>query len=123
MTDPTPTPAPVDLAELRRLLAAATDGPWRRWPSEAQKADHIRSEDGMWVAQFVVTPEDARLIAALRNAAPWLLDRAAAVARVEALLSEAERGEGIVITPGFTTYHAVECGLLRAALDGSGVAE
>lgn len=41
---------------------------------------------------------------------------AAQVAAVEKLCDEAERGEGIIVTPGFTTYYSVDTGLLRRAL-------
>lgn len=38
------------------------------------------------------------------------------LAAVKDLIEQAERGEGIIVTPGFTTYYSVECGLLRIAL-------
>lgn len=47
----------------------------------------------------------------------------AKLAAVEALISEAEAGAGIVITPGFTTYYSVDTGLLRAALDAEAVTD
>lgn len=48
-----------------------------------------------------------------------LAEAEAAVQRVRDLCDDAERGEGIVITPGFTTYYSVDCGLLRLALAGA----
>jgi hypothetical protein len=81
---------PPDVGELRRLEAAATEGPWFRWFSDAQKADHIRSASREWVAQFAATEADAALIAALRNSARWLLGQAEAVERVRERLAKSD---------------------------------
>lgn len=78
---------PLDLAELRRLEAAATPGPWvpqsrDDGTSEPWYLDTHAYEDGpepVWAPpQYPVSLADARLIAALRNAAPALLAPAAA---------------------------------------------
>jgi hypothetical protein len=92
---PAPPPSPFevpDLPELRRLLDAATEGPWfvdqggefndPFWQIGAVLRDRygansISSSDRPTI----------ELIVALHNAAEWLLAQAAAVARVEALLS------------------------------------
>lgn len=63
-------------------------------------------------------PEVERLRASVDFFAQRFVATATALGRVRTLIDEAERGEGIVITPGFTTYYAVDAGLLRDALDG-----
>lgn len=53
------------------------------------------------------------------DGADWpsiVLDLLQHLDRVKALVEEAKRVEGIVITPGFTTYYAVDAGLLDEAL-------
>ena len=56
----------VDRTELRRLLEAATPGPWEGDPEE------VDSDGGV---VWAVSPEDFALIVAMRNALPVLLDR------------------------------------------------
>ena len=82
--------APVDLEELKRLLAEATPGPWKA--VVAQKYAHIKNSSGRYVAEPTVRRcifrqhEDAKAIAALRNSAPALieaLEAARALAKVE----------------------------------------
>jgi len=93
-----------DLATLRRLEQAATKGPWKACRSRPAVADdptvatpaHVRwvreLEDGRRATSFVANCDghgcqndaDAELIAALRNAAPALLDDAERLARVRA---------------------------------------
>lgn len=95
---PTPTPnspAPVDIARLRELLAKATPGPWIKdrvitpslvyWTVESETADGQISE-----VECIHEP-DATLIAALRNEAPALLDEVTELrARVSSEVSIAD---------------------------------
>lgn len=70
------------LDDLDALLAAATPGPWRHSADEAHLAPYVADPHGHTIT-ILRTPRgeaDARLIAALRNAAPDLL----AVARAAA---------------------------------------
>jgi hypothetical protein len=63
------------MTDLRALDAAATPGPWRPEQSSDRMTVFLRAADsqgsipvsGLW-------PEDAALIAATRNALPYLLD-------------------------------------------------
>jgi hypothetical protein len=94
-----PDTPPVDVERLARLLEAATPGPW--------EAERVAGGDLLGVAVVspaeptesgsivgvtdIVMPADAHLIAALRNAAPALLDiareHAAVVAERDALVA------------------------------------
>ncbi len=75
------------LEELRELERAATEGPWGTKHMPFSMTDympectliHGPDKTPPWVADLVIKPEDAALIAALRNAAPALLEFAAAV--------------------------------------------
>lgn len=104
-----PTEADPDLVELRRLHEAATEAPWA-WEMTGDK-------DNSWGVGIVVdedyqpvvgrnepgenlvvesicdgsdTPENAELIAVMRNALPSLLDRAEEARGVRAVLHEAQ---------------------------------
>jgi len=91
----------IDLDAIEKLLAEATPGPWvvdgPTENSESYDCYYVRAEDRLPVAEtdgwsWAGTPEDgkdARVIAALRNAAPTLL----ALARAGRRLAEcAEAG-------------------------------
>lgn len=73
------------MTDLRQLEAAATPGPWKVGFEDGSGSTWITVDDGeaevvsgtadSWgVPQGVLDPADAALIAALRNAAPYLLD-------------------------------------------------
>lgn len=93
MTTPTKSEADrafvLDVAELRRLLAAATPGPWT---AHAPTATVNAAAYSGWLAIVHGGPDDAALIAAAVNALPGLLDRLSPEnARVrEALTKSAE---------------------------------
>lgn len=79
-----------DLDALARMLEKATAGPWgnsfldphgKRVISPAGDA-----ELGNWLVADMRWKEDADLVIALRNAAPWLIERARRTARVEEAL-------------------------------------
>ncbi len=81
------------LAELRALLEKATPGPWSTWETTDEdgnknggvKAPSFTLADlrAFNVGETNCYPEDAELIAALRNAAPDLLRVVEAVAKCE----------------------------------------
>lgn len=75
----------VDIAELRRLLATATPGPW--WLSASRVA--VISADSVLVCSVNrITPQtDLELIAAAVNALPQLLDEVEAHRKVAAELN------------------------------------
>ena len=77
----------VDVAALRKLHEAATPGPWERFGvSINPRAQHQGSgpERAAKSASFATAyRSDAAFIAALRNAAPALLDAAEALQRVQ----------------------------------------
>lgn len=90
-----------DLGELARLEAASTPGPW--W-QEGAPNEYIYGEvrggrpngEGIVEARYYgraheTSNADAALIAALRNATPFLLAQAAAVERVRALCDVVRR--------------------------------
>lgn len=139
-TTPNPTvpaaPTRPDVPELRRLLDAATEGPWfvvgPPWLDSGMVPYVVAGSPDPHAGRFVcdldnmageapTNPHDnAALIAALRNAAPWLLAQAAAVARVEALLSP---DAGMATSPfGDGKRYFAETDV-RAALAGPGVSE
>lgn len=80
----------IDIAALRELLAKATPGPWQAWDRgigwEVHDASKNEINSGF---RETFSEADAALIAALRNAAPALLDR------IETLTAENERLKGI----------------------------
>jgi hypothetical protein len=96
-------PTEPDLAELARLEAAATKGPWFVDALDSvyvgNRADGRTS--GLWAIVYAsgdklddLTPEaqkrvrtDAEFIAAARNALPWLLAQAAMAERMRALFA------------------------------------
>jgi hypothetical protein len=71
---------PIDLDHLRRLLASATPGLWET----ARDPYRVHDAEGEAIAD-TWSPSDAALIAALRNAAPTLIDE------VERLRAEVAR--------------------------------
>lgn len=117
-------------AELRKLAETATPGPWHWddhrvptlygrggtpgvyvWEAEVLEASH-NGECGCRAActlELEVTPPNAELIVAARNALPTLLD---ALDRVQALADEF-RAYGVDIQP----WHAAD--RIAAALDGA----
>jgi hypothetical protein len=115
MTEPIPiSPTPLDLAELRRLEAAATPGPWAAAVGSGSKrrkqqialigrADMRGQGEAGCIAVLAGVPathraDDAELCAALRNAAPSLLAAAEAVQRVRDLAKTAIR-EAAAVSP------------------------
>ena len=93
MTDPTPE----TLAELRRLLDAATPGPWR---DEMMQGDGVTltaivagkpNPDDLRVVGSTLAHNDARVLIAAVNALPALLDAAAERDRLAGLLNEPRR--------------------------------
>lgn len=89
-------------------------------PRAAAVATTLRAElDAAQASAEDAKARAARFAQRIANIAAEQDDARLAVARVRALVEEAERGEAIIITPGFTTYHVVEVGLLRSAIDGA----
>lgn len=73
----------IDIAHLRRLLAAASPGPWREIPDETEQYWQVDAPE-YCVADCCESDRseaDAALIAAAVNALPELLDRLAALER------------------------------------------
>ena len=73
----------VDVAELRRLLAKATERPWRQ-DGVTVRVPYLGEWPGLCDCDG--SEPDAALIVALVNNAPALLDAADAIARVTAIL-------------------------------------
>jgi hypothetical protein len=94
----------VDVAELRRLLAGATPGPWRS-RSRAHENDIVIGSELMPViaelrsretSAMLRTPADGALIAAAANALPELLDVVEAAQAVrDAIIADDARDPGI----------------------------
>jgi len=88
----TPTVPTIDLAELRRLEAEATPGPWMDFGNLEPYEGHVVAVGGDSLSPICQDPDgddrphDRALIAALRNAAPNLLARAELAARMAARL-------------------------------------
>ena len=90
-------PTPETLAELRRLLDAATPGPWR---DEMMQGDGVTltaivagkpNPDDLRVVGSTLAHNDARVLIAAVNALPALLDAAAERDRLAGLLNEPRR--------------------------------
>ena len=88
---------PETLAELRRLLDAATPGPWR---DEMMQGDWVTltaivagkpNPDDLRVVGSTLAHNDARVLIAAVNALPALLDAAAERDRLAGLLNEPRR--------------------------------
>ena len=88
---------PEMLAELRRLLDAATPGPWR---DEMMQGDGVTltaivagkpNPDDLRVVGSTLAHNDARVLIAAVNALPALLDAAAERDRLAGLLNEPRR--------------------------------
>ena len=88
---------PETLAELRRLLDAATPGPWR---DEMMQGDGVTltaivagkpNPDDLRVVGSTLAHNDARVLIAAVNALPALLDAAAERDRLAGLLNEPRR--------------------------------
>ena len=88
---------PETLAELRRLLDAATPGPWR---DEMMQGDGVTltaivagkpNPDDLRVIGSTLAHNDARVLIAAVNALPALLDAAAERDRLAGLLNEPRR--------------------------------
>ncbi len=92
--------------------AALTDAEWRslvaEWPTLAAPP---KNSPVIHVFERIIAARVAEAVEQERAA------RLALVAKIEALVKEAEAGEGIVLYPGHHAYFTVETGLLRALLD------
>jgi hypothetical protein len=68
-----------DLEELRRLHEAATPGPWEARDNRSGNPTVGQVGRAGNVTPWIADLDDARFIAAARNALPWLLDEIAAL--------------------------------------------
>lgn len=102
---------------------------WHEWRGDEEgfcNADRDLWVEGYETSKDVYAAKVAELRALLAEVNKAFADADAIYRSTEArltavarLVGDAERGESIVITPGFSEYKMVDAGLLRHALNGT----